>query len=219
MSTRVKICGLTRRQDALHAAESGADFLGVVLVARSPRAVTPSGAREILDRIAVPSVLVVSDMEISRVVAAAETVGASVIQLHGNEGPEMVEELRSSGRWKIWKALRVRNAEVLREGLRRFAPRVDGLLLDSWRPGLTGGTGQVFPWEVAETVRSEVPSGLDLVVAGGLTPENVERAVARLRPQVVDVSSGVEGRPGVKDRRRVEAFIRRVRGTEEGAGR
>jgi len=219
MSTRVKICGLTRRQDALHAAESGADFLGVVLVARSPRAVTPSGAREILDRIAVPSVMVVSDMEISRVVAAAETVGASVIQLHGNEGPEMVEELRSSGRWKIWKALRVRNAEVLREGLRRFAPRVDGLLLDSWRPGLTGGTGQVFPWEVAETVRSEVPSGLDLVVAGGLTPENVERAVARLRPQVVDVSSGVEGRPGVKDRRRVEAFIRRVRGTEEGAGR
>jgi phosphoribosylanthranilate isomerase len=215
MPTRVKICGLTCRQDALHAAESGADYLGIVLVAQSPRAVTPSGAREILDGIAVPFVVVVGDMDLPRVVEAAATVGASVIQLHGDEGPEMVAELRSRGPWKIWKALRVRSAEALQEGLGRFGPWVDGLLLDSWQPGLKGGTGRVFPWDVAETVRNEVPSGLDLVVAGGLTPENVELAVARLRPQVVDVSSGVEERPGVKDRRRVEAFIRRVRGAEE----
>ncbi len=214
--TKVKICGLTRRADALHAAEAGADYLGVVLVPNTPRARTPAEAKALLDGIQVPSVIVVADLALSDLRTVAEEVGADVIQLHGDETPEMVTELRQTGAWGIWKALRVRGWSEVMDGLARFGGVVDGLLLDGWHPEKTGGTGKPFPWgEVAE-VRDAYPPGLVLVAAGGLRPDNVREAVIKLRPHVVDVSSGVEERPGKKDQAQVEEFIREVRAATVG---
>jgi phosphoribosylanthranilate isomerase len=209
--TKVKICGLTRRVDALHAAEVGADYLGVVLVPNTPRARTPEEARALLDGVQVPSVIVVANLALSEVKGAVERVGASVIQLHGDEPPELVMKIREAGPWEVWKALRVRGRADVVEGLARFGEVADGLLLDGWHPEKAGGTGTPFPWEEVAEVLEDLPPGLLLVVAGGLGPDNVHEAVIGLRPQVVDVSSGVEERPGIKDRFRVEAFIRNVR--------
>ena len=208
----MKICGLTRRADALHAEEAGADYLGVVLVPNTPRARTPEEARSLFEGIRVPSVIVVADLALSELQRTAERVGAAVLQLHGDEPPEFAAELRKTGPWKIWRAIRVRGRADVLEGLSRFGGVVDGLLLDAWHPVKAGGTGTRFSWEVGAGVRDEFPPGLILVVAGGLGPDNVREAVVQLRPHVVDVSSGVEDRPGIKNRRLVEKFIHRVGG-------
>jgi phosphoribosylanthranilate isomerase len=136
----------------------------------------------------------------------ARTAGASVIQLHGDETEGMVRDLRSEGEWEIWKAVRVREQADLATAVDRFAPLVNLLLLDAWHPTELGGTGRRFPWEVLEG--ADLPSDLRIGVAGGLTPENVAEAVDRLRPDLVDVSSGVEASPGTKDPDRVRAFVR-----------
>lgn len=214
--TKVKICGLTRRVDALQAAQAGADYLGVVLVPNTPRARTPEEARALLDGIQLPTVIVVADLAVSELRGTAQRVGASVIQLHGDEPPELAAELREAGPWKVWKALRVRGRADVMEGLDRFGGVVDGVLLDGWHPEKIGGTGTPFSWEEVAEVRDAVPPGLLLVAAGGLRPDNVHEAVVRLRPQVVDVSSGVEERPGIKNRVRVEAFIQSVRAAKAG---
>jgi phosphoribosylanthranilate isomerase len=207
----VKICGLTRRADALHAAEAGADYVGAVLVPNTPRAQTPEEARSLFEGVRVPSVIVVADLALSELQSAAERVGATVIQLHGNEPPGFAAELRKTGPWMIWKAIRVRGQADVLEGLSRFGDVVDGLLLDAWHPEKAGGTGTRFSREAVTGVRDDFPPGLLLVAAGGLRPDNVREAVVELRPHVVDVSSGVEDRPGVKNRLHVEKFIHRVR--------
>ena len=102
--TKVKICGLTRRKDAIHAAGAGADYLGVVLVPNTPRFQTPKEARALLDGIQLPSVIVVANLELPHLMGVAELVGAAVIQLHGDEPPELVTELREAGPWDVWKA-------------------------------------------------------------------------------------------------------------------
>jgi phosphoribosylanthranilate isomerase len=209
--TKVKICGLTRRKDAIHAAGAGADYLGVVLVPNTPRFQTPKEARALLDGIQLPSVIVVANLEFPHLMGIAETVGATVIQLHGDEPPELVTELREAGPWEVWKALRVRGQAHVREDLVRYGEVAHGVLLDGWDPEKIGGAGVAFSWEEVAGVREAVPSDLLLVVAGGLGPENVHDAVTRLRPHVVDVSSGVEEGLGIKDPSRVEAFIRSVR--------
>lgn len=209
--TKVKICGLTRRKDALHAAEAGADFLGVVSVPNTPRFQTPEEARALLDGIQLPSVIVVANLDLPRLMGAAEIVGAAVIQLHGDEPPDLVSELREGGPWEVWKALRVRGQADVREELARYGEVADGLLLDGWHPEKSGGAGVAFSWDGAVGVRDSLPPGLLFGVAGGLSPENVCEAMRRLRPHLVDVSSGVEEGPGVKDPSRVEAFIRSVR--------
>lgn len=214
--TKVKICGLTRRVDALYAAEAGADYLGVVLVPNTPRARTPEEARALLDGIPVPAVIVVADLPLAGLKEAAEGVGASVVQLHGDESPELAAEIRNAGPWEVWKALQVRERADVLNGFDRFGGVVDGLLLDAWHPTRTGGTGTPFPWEDVAGALEAAPPGLLLVVAGGLRPDNVNEAVIKLRPQVVDVSSGVEERAGIKDRIKVEAFIRTVRAANVG---
>jgi phosphoribosylanthranilate isomerase len=208
---KVKICGLTRRGDAEHAAERGADYLGAVLVPGTPRALRVSQARDLFRGISTPTVVVVADMELQEAAEAADAVTASVVQLHGDEPPELVALLREAGPWQVWKAVRMRNREDLSEGLRRFGEVADGLLVDGWHPEKRGGTGSPFSWDEVEGLRGRIPPGLHFIAAGGLTPENVEDAIRRLRPQVVDVSSGVEGSPGRKDPRKVEAFLTRVR--------
>lgn len=208
----VKICGLTRREDAELAAESGAGYLGVVLVQGTPRALSVSQGREVTRGLDVPVVVVMADPGLVEAMKAGAGVGASVIQLHGEETPEQVKALKDEAPWRIWKALRVKDRRTLLADVERFSGLVDGILLDSWHPIRRGGTGRTFSWADVEAVRSEFPTGLALIAAGGLTPGNVGDAIRRLRPHVVDVSSGVEERPGIKRASDVVAFIRAARG-------
>lgn len=207
---KVKVCGLTRHEDAVHAAEAGADYLGIIQVPSSPRFRSQAQARKILEGLEVPSVLVVANEHPSETISAARLVGASVVQLHGSETPESAGAIRAAGPWEVWKALRVRETGQIHEDVLRFEGEVDGLLLDAWHPEKMGGTGMAFPWDAVAGIRSAFPGGLKLVAAGGLNPGNVEEAVGMLRPDIVDVSSGVEVGPGLKDRRLVEAFIQNV---------
>lgn len=207
---RVKICGLTRPADARAAAAAGADLLGVVISPGFPRSVEPARAAGLrVD--GVPLVGVVVDLPLDRLVPAARNADVAGLQLHGDEGPGLVEALRAEGPWFLWKSVRPRTEEELRDALDRWAGVVDGLHVEGWHPGRGGGVGAAFPWTIAEAVREEVPAGLAFVVAGGLVPDNVAGAVARLRPDVVDVSSGVEVRPGLKDPGKVAAFVRNAR--------
>jgi len=209
---QVKICGLTRREDAQLAAESGADYLGTVLVPESKRAVTPAVAREIASGLGVPLVLVLANLSVQEMIDAARVAEASVLQLHGAETRQELLSLRDSGDWQVWKVLRVQGAHDVTEGFDAFAGAADALVLDTWHPERLGGTGVRFGWEdVAEVLGgalAERRADLAWVVAGGLVPENVGEAIRILSPDIVDVSSGVERRIGVKDPDRVQAFIR-----------
>lgn len=215
----IKICGLQRREDARAAALAGADYLGVVLVPGSPRVLTAEEARRVVAGLAVPVVVVLADEPLDRAAQAAETVGAKIIQLHGRESRDYVSRLKKMGRWKVWKAVRVKEAPDVLRGLAEFKDVVDGLLLDGWHPHQRGGAGVAFDWKAVEGIRASLPAGLRLIAAGGLNPGNVEEAVRRLAPQVLDVSSGVEERPGVKSRDQITAFIRNARRVGRGEGR
>ena len=207
----IKICGLTRRQDAELAARAGADFLGIVLVPGTPRALSAEVARDVLAGLAPPAVAVVANLPLDRTVTAAQTVGASVLQLHGEEPPNLVGDLKGLGQWKVWKAIRVKCVEDILRGLDAYGAVVDGILLDGWHPRLRGGSGTPFSWGDVAEIRGRFPDGVHLIAAGGLNPENVEEAILRLDPHVVDVSSGVEESPGIKNSEKLRAFVRNAR--------
>jgi phosphoribosylanthranilate isomerase len=194
---KVKICGVTRVEDALAAAAAGAAAIGLNFHAGSARRVSVESAREIVA--ALPSsvccVGVFVDEARSRIEEVSETVGLSALQLHGDEPPE------ACAGWpvKVIKAVRVRDSSSL--AIIGDYP-VDFILLDAYVEGHTGGTGRRFEWELATAVdRSR------LILAGGLTPENVAEAVRKVRPFAVDVASGVERAPGVKDGEALRRFI------------
>jgi phosphoribosylanthranilate isomerase len=123
----------------------------------------------------------------------------------------VLTSLRGLGEWQLWKALRVRDADDVLEALECFEGVADALLLDGWHPEHRGGSGARFPWDVVAAIRDRFPPEMALVAAGGLQPGNVAEAIWSLRPDVVDVSSGVELRPGIKDPGRVRAFIGQAR--------
>jgi len=203
---KVKICGVTRVADARIAEEAGASYLGANFVPGSPRCISLDDAAEIRQSTSIPLAIILAGASAPEAARMARTAGARVIQLHGDETEAMVQDLRSEGEWEIWKAVRIRDQADLRTAVDRFAPWIDLLLLDAWHPTELGGTGKRFPWEVLEG--ADLPSDLRIGVAGGLTPENVAEAIERLRPDLVDVSSGVEASPGIKDPDRVRAFTR-----------
>jgi phosphoribosylanthranilate isomerase len=207
----VKICGLIRPEDAHHAADVGADYLGAILSEGFGRSVPAALAREFARPGGPPLVSVFVDEPTADVVAKARQVRASVLQLHGEESPAVLDELRGEGGWALWKAVRPRSSEELLRSADCYAEHADALLVDGWHRDLPGGGGAHFPWEVIEDIRGQLPSGLALVAAGGLTPDTVAEAVARLTPDVVDVSSGVESAPRQKDAAKVEAFIQAAR--------
>lgn len=203
MSPLVKICGLTNKADALHATGSGADAVGLVFYPGSPRCVTGETAREICAALP-PFVTRVGLFVNASPKMIRETVlycGLDVIQLHGDETPEQADysPLRTI------KALRVKDSLSL-DGHEQY--RVSALLLDTWVPDAYGGSGESFNWELAATVAAQRP----VILAGGLTPENVAAAIAQVNPYAVDVSSGVERAPGQKDNDKVAAFIRAAKG-------
>ncbi len=200
---KVKICGLTSLEDALHALKSGADYLGFILYPKSPRFVPPQRRREILRKLgdAIKVAVMVNPTE-EEVLRAFEE-GFDLVQLHGEESLELA---RNVGPKRIIKAFRVRDrVPQIEEGWKDAF----GVLLDTYSEKSYGGTGKSFDWEVAVKVRE---GGFKLFLSGGLRPENVRRAVEEVRPFAVDVSSGVEIRPGIKDKIKVERFIKEAKG-------
>ena len=224
----VKICGLTRVVDARVAEHAGASYVGAILVPGTPRCVSPGEAGVLARAVGIPLVAVVADLTADAAARAADAAGARAVQLHGSESPGVIEALRARGGWELWKAVRVRERDDVLRALGRYGGLVDLLLLDAWSERALGGTGTRFPWEVWDRERAGLDDALRIGVAGGLSPDNVEEAVGRLAPDLLDVGSGVELGPGVKDPDRIEAFIVRalsgagraesVSGTAAGAG-
>lgn len=211
---RLKVCGLTREQDAHLAGEAGADLVGAILVPSSPRHVDVATALRLGRAAERPLVLVVADLSEREVVDAAHRSEARVIQLHGSEPPSLLEALRREGSWELWKAVRVRSPDDILMAAATYGEAADALLLDGWHSEKLGGTGLTFPWEALMVARAGLPPELRLGVAGGLNSGNVGDAVTRLRPDIVDVSSGVETEPGVKDPDLVRAFLDAARAAE-----
>jgi len=196
---RVKICGLTRLEDALAAARLGADALGFNFWPGSKRFIAPAAARAIIRALPpfVTTVGVLVDPSHDEAVAAAAVSGVQVLQLHGDESPELCAHLPLP----VLKGIRVSGPAALAL-LGRYLG-VAGFLLDAATPGY-GGSGQTFDWSLVAGAAERVP----LVLAGGLTPTNVAEAVRAVRPWAVDVASGVESAPGVKDLDLMSRFIR-----------
>ena len=203
-AVRVKICGITRVEDALAAAAAGADAIGLVFYAKSPRAVDIEQAREILAALPpfVTSVGLFVDAERSELERILASVPLDLLQFHGDES---VQQCEAFGRPYI-KALRVKAGDDIAAQVARY-PSAQGILLDAYVEGVPGGTGEAFDWSL-------IPQALSkpLILAGGLRPDNVAEAVSRVRPYAVDVSGGVEASKGVKDVEKVDAFIRAARG-------
>lgn len=206
----VKVCGLTRREDAVVADEAGAAYLGAILAPGYRRSVTAGAAGVIFKSLQATPVGVFVDADGETILAAAERAGIRVVQLHGNEPPELADDVRSAG-YQAWKAVRVRGADDVAAALRRYTGAVDALLLDGYDPSAAGGTGTPFDWGAVAAGLGALPRGVPLVAAGGLRPDNVADAARILRPHAVDVSSGVEQAPGIKDPASVRAFVRAVR--------
>lgn len=203
----VKVCGLTRREDALMAAAAGATYVGVVLAPGGKRTVGLDQAQEVLRGADARRVGVFVNAGPETLVRTAEALSLDVVQLHGDETAEEVRGIAAAGPWRVWKAVRIRSGDDFVRAVEHYAAVADGLLLDGWHAAARGGTGTAFPWEEVAEHRAKLPAGLSLVAAGGLRPDNVGRASAILRPSVVDVSSGVEHAPGVKDADAIRAFV------------
>jgi phosphoribosylanthranilate isomerase len=201
---KFKICGLTRPDDAERAVELGAWALGMILWPGSPRHCDAATAAEIgarfRRRAEIVGVFVNPTLEtVSR---AAEDLALSIVQLHGDEGPVFCGEIARRTGCRVIKAARVHSGADIQS----LAPfHTDFHLLDSYVPGVPGGTGETFAWELARAHR-----GTPLILSGGLTADNVAEAIATVRPYAVDVASGVEAAPGMKDPARLEAFAAAV---------
>ncbi|HEX7091459.1 MAG TPA: indole-3-glycerol phosphate synthase TrpC [Longimicrobiales bacterium] len=216
-AVEVKICGLCRPEDARAAVEAGADYVGVVLAPGGPRSQTVASAKAIFQAAAgARRVGVFVDASTEEAASAARALGLAVLQLHGSEPPEQVAALAAAGPWQVWKAVRPRRREDVAAAVDAYGGVAAALLLDGWHPTRAGGTGTTFPWDDVAPARGLVPRGVRLVVAGGLTADNVAAAVGRLAPDVVDVSSGVESRPGVKSAERVRDFVAAARSVVPG---
>jgi phosphoribosylanthranilate isomerase len=203
MATAVKICGITRAEDALAAARAGAHAIGLVFYAKSPRHVTPARAAEII-RVLPPFITTVGlfvDASAEEVRAALALAPVGLLQFHGDEPPAFCRQFGVP----YIKAVRVRPGTDLLQYARDYHD-AKALLLDAYVEGLHGGSGAAFDWSL-------IPRGLPLpvILSGGLTPENVMNAVRSVRPSAVDVSSGVESAKGIKDAQKIAAFIGGVR--------
>jgi phosphoribosylanthranilate isomerase len=212
----VKICGLTDLDDALAAAEAGAGLLGFNFYPRSPRYISPQACSRITGRLAarglrVQAVGVFVNAGRAEIEAIAGDCGLDLLQLHGDESPELLVELGP----RAFKAIRPASAADAEALLAHYGQRADrpALLIDAARPGAYGGTGATGDWRLAAAIAQARP----VLLAGGLKPDNVAEAIAQVRPWGVDVASGVEDSPGRKDRRQVAAFIAAARQAIEGS--
>jgi phosphoribosylanthranilate isomerase len=215
-AVRVKICGLTRADDARAAVRSGADAVGLIF-AESRRRVSPEQARAVASAAreeaaalgrAVDVFGVFVNETAARMAEIARDVPLDVVQLHGDEPAGIARELPGL---RLVKVVRVRGSESLAE-VRRFAGSgaFEAVLLDTFSESARGGTGKTLDWSVAAAAAREFP----VILSGGLTPGNVREAVRRVRPTMVDASGGVEVSPGEKDGALIDSFVREAKGAE-----
>ncbi|MBB3059537.1 phosphoribosylanthranilate isomerase [Microbulbifer rhizosphaerae] len=201
---QVKICGITNIEDATAAVAAGADALGLVFYSASPRCI--DGSRAAAIAAAVSPFVTLTGLFVNATAAEIEQVLAEVplnlLQFHGDESAEYCEQFRRP----YIKALRMKDGLDVLAAMAAH-PKARGFLLDAYRPGVPGGTGETFDWQ-----RVPQDSGREVILAGGLTPDNVAAAIAAARPQAVDVSGGVEATPGRKDHNKVREFVQAAKG-------
>lgn len=213
MRTRVKMCGTTRREDAEKAVKLGIDALGFIFVENSPRYIEPRYAAELIDILPplVSRVGVFVNCDAKLVKEIVSTTGLTQVQLHGDETPGFCQELR---RWNpsltICKAFLI-GAELALPDLHIYHDSVHCVLLDTYKKGMDGGTGQVFDWALVNQLDLTRP----LILAGGLNPDNVARAITTVLPYAIDINSGVEDQPGIKDHDLLEKLVANVRQTDK----
>jgi phosphoribosylanthranilate isomerase len=203
----VKFCGLTRAEDAAYAASLGARYVGVIF-AESPRQLTDQRARDVLTPVplGISRVGVFGDTKPEQIADRAQRLDLDVVQLHGDPKPRTIARVRRKWAGQVWAVQRLSSATVPTTAADLF-DAADGVVLDARVEGQLGGTGVTLPWEeLAERVAAFRTDRAKLILAGGLTPANVGRAIDALRPDVVDVSSGVEAMVGVKDHGLMRAF-------------
>lgn len=201
MMTRIKICGITSRDDALAAVEYGADALGFIAVPGSPRFLTPAVYEEISSGLPpfVKRVVVVQKPE------DADDYSGDLIQHYADTTDK--SRSRRGSQWRI-RAFRMQGEQSLRE-IAAYSDAVGAILLDAYHKDKLGGSGETFNWDLAQ--KAKLLTDKPVILAGGLTPDNVQAALDAVQPYAVDVSSGVESSPGVKDYAKLKAFIRAVR--------
>ena len=208
--TQVKICGITQLADAERAVELGAWAIGMIRYGESPRHIDTATAAAIgaamkRKRVEVAGVFVNATLD--EVARAVEDEFLTIVQLHGDEGNDFCQAVARRTGAKVMKAIRVTDSGDVR-GAEVY--RTDFHLFDAYMPGVHGGTGQTFDWRLLRRHRSAVP----MVLAGGLNPENVAEAIEAARPFAVDVVSGTESEPGIKDHAKLEAFFAAVQETQ-----
>jgi phosphoribosylanthranilate isomerase len=205
MQVKVKICGITNLDDAMAAVDFGADALGFVFFKGSPRYIPCDSAASIIKNLPpfLTTVGVFVNEQPEHIENVITMVGIDVIQLHGEEPPERYTFTR-----RVIKAMRVETLESL-DPLINYRGEASAFLLDTFTPDLFGGTGKIFNWDIA----LEAKQFGRIILAGGLTPDNVAEAVRRVRPYGVDVSSGIEFEKGRKDFKKMQMFIERAKGT------
>jgi phosphoribosylanthranilate isomerase len=203
MQVKVKICGITNLDDALAAIDYGADALGFVFFKGSPRYVLYEKAGAIIKKLPsfITTVGVFVNEETENIERVIRLTGIDIVQLHGNEPPELCNISR-----RIIKAIRVKSLESLNP-LKHYKNKVSAFLLDTFTPDVFGGTGQIFNWDIAVDAKQFGR----IILAGGLRPDNIAEAVRRVRPYGVDVSSGIELEKGWKDHKKMGLFIKRAK--------
>ncbi len=202
---RIKICGITRPQQGIHIAKLGATALGFICVPTSPRYINPEKIREIRDILPtnIDAIAVFANAKIQDIVEIVNYSSLTGVQLHGEESPDFCKELRSvlPDKIEIIKAFRIKTAASLKE-LDFYTDVADTLLLDAYHPQMLGGTGKTINWQDLQEFKPAKP----WILAGGLTPDNIQKALSKLKPDGIDLSSGVESSPGDKDLDKV-AFL------------
>lgn len=198
---RVKVCGITRLEDALLAIELGADALGFIFYPKSPRNISIEDAKNITGKlppfVQTVGVFVNEEVDVVRDIARSATL--DIVQLHGNEDTSYMKALGL----KFIKALRVSTHEDVLPAKDFISAGASAILLDTYKVGIEGGTGETFDWEIALKAKEYGP----IVLSGGLNPENVASAIAQVSPYAIDVCSGVEASPGKKDIDKMRAFF------------
>lgn len=203
MQLELKVCGVTRLEDARYCAAAGADYLGFVQHPESPRYIPPSAAREIIDWVYGPEAVgVFVNRTAAEINDAVDEAGFSIAQLHGDESPELCDGVRVP----VIKALRIGggvSAADVSAFIHLYRDVADYVLLDARVDGLWGGSGTAFDWDLVKSLPRDVP----IFLAGGICASNVEEAVQTVAPHGIDVSSGLESSPGIKDFEKVDAFF------------
>ena len=211
MAVEIKFCGMTRAADAAYATSLGAAYVGVIF-AKSPRRVDPAAAAAVLAgvRERASTVGVFGDGTVETIGTVASDLRLDVVQLHGDPSPDVVNSMRRRFSGAVWAAVRI-DGSALPDTAAGLLAVADAVVLDARVAGQLGGTGHSFDWNAIARTLERRSDGARVVLAGGLSPENVARAVRIISPDVVDVSSGVESAPGIKDHARMRDFRDAVR--------